>query len=195
MQANLSCALDQGTYPALVLRRREIVVCPQSAQQWYANEQPLCQGEKNHEHQRFEVHVHRDLVELSEGISITAVSFDAGDPYARASATDFGLYLDTLWKPPWSHGHVAWPDFELPADPGALVSALEDLLTRARAGQVVELGCLGGHGRTGTALACLATLTGRSPRDAVSWVRANYCAMAVETCEQEDFVISFPCGA
>jgi hypothetical protein len=36
--------------------------------------------------------------------------------------------------------------------------ALELLLDRARAGQRVEIGCYGGHGRTGTALACLAIL-------------------------------------
>jgi hypothetical protein len=174
-----------------VLSRREIVVCPQSAQHWYANEPEICHEDKDHEHQRFEVHVHRDVVALPEGTSITAVSFDADDPYARASAVDFGLYLDTQWLPPWPHGHLAWPDFGVPADPAALVNALDDLLTRARAGQVVELGCLGGHGRTGTALACLASLTGQPPRDAVSWVRANYCAMAVETREQEEFVSSF----
>ena len=171
-----------------------MLVCPQSAQHWYANEQALCREEKDHKHHRFEVHVHRDLVELPEGTSVTAVSFDADDPYARASAIDFGLYLDTQWMPPWPHAHVAWPDFGVPTDPGTLVTALEDLLTRARAGQAVELGCLGGHGRTGTALACLASLTGQPPRDPVSWVRANYCVKAVETREQEEFVSSFPCG-
>jgi hypothetical protein len=59
------------------------------------------------------------------------------------------------------------------------------LLERARLGERVEVGCLGGHGRTGTALACLAILTGHPPGEAVAWVRANYCADAVETAEQE----------
>ena len=51
---------------------------------------------------------------------------------------------------------------------------LADLLDRARHGQRVELGCLGGHGRTGTALAWLAVLAGELPDRAVSWVRKNF---------------------
>ena len=62
-------------------------------------------------------------------------------------------------------------------------------LDRARGGELVEIGCLGGHGRTGTALACLAILTGIPADEAVPWVRANYCARGVETIEQEAFVL------
>jgi hypothetical protein len=38
-------------------------------------------------------------------------------------------------------------------------------------------------------LACLAILTGHPRGEAVAWVRANYCAAAVETAEQEAFVV------
>ena len=75
------------------------------------------------------------------------------------------------------------------ADAIEVVSALRSVLDRARAGERVELGCLGGHGRTGTALACLAILSGHPPGEAVAWVRANYCTNAVETAEQEAFVV------
>jgi hypothetical protein len=167
-------------------------MCPRSGQRWYTDEQSRCLKEAEHAHQHFEVHIHRDLIELPDGTPITAVSLDADDPYGRATATDFGLYLDALWIPPWRHEHVWWPDFGVPTDGGALLAALHELLRRARVGQVVELGCLGGHGRTGTALACLATLTGQSSGEAVSWVRAKYCVEAVETREQEEFVSSFP---
>jgi len=53
-----------------------------------------------------------------------------------------------------------------------------------------EIGCLGGHGRTGTALACLAVLAGHSPADAVAWVRTHYCDHAVETDDQAAFVLT-----
>jgi hypothetical protein len=49
---------------------------------------------------------------------------------------------------------------------------------------------LGGHGRTGTALACLAALSGEPSQEAVVWVRTNYCPKAVETPEQAVFVAS-----
>ncbi len=76
---------------------------------------------------------------------------------------------------------------QCPGRSALVVAALESLLHRARAGQHVEIGCYGGHGRTGTALACLAILCGQAPDEAVTWVRATYCERAVETGEQEAF--------
>jgi protein-tyrosine phosphatase len=72
-----------------------------------------------------------------------------------------------------------------------VVTALEPLLDRARAGRRVEIGCYGGHGRTGTALACLAVLCGLPPSGAVTWVRSGYCERAVETEAQEAFARNF----
>jgi protein-tyrosine phosphatase len=79
----------------------------------------------------------------------------------------------------------------LPAHVDALRDALLGLIARADEGGAVEIGCLGGHGRTGTALACLAVLTGTPSADAVEWVRANYCREAIETDQQEALVRSF----
>jgi protein-tyrosine phosphatase len=138
-----------------------------------------------------ERHVHRTQVTLADGAPITGVTFLGPDPYARDKDPVFGLYLDERWSPPWSHAHVDWPDFGLPADPEAFRAALLDLLARARSGDAVELGCLGGHGRTGTALACLAILAGAPSDAAVAWVRSEYCERAVETPEQEAFVRAF----
>ncbi len=92
------------------------------------------------------------------GTTVVAVSHD--DQYDREVCSDFGLYLDQRWEPPWSHDHVDWPDFRLPSDAAGLREQLSSLLSRTRRGERVELGCVGGHGRTGTALACLAVLSG-----------------------------------
>ena len=102
-------------------------------------------------------------------------------------AAERAVHLDERWQPPWPHDLLDWPDFSVPGDPAPVVAALESLLQRARAGERVEIGCDGGHGRTGTALACLAVLCGHAPDDAVSWVRATSCERAVETDEQEAF--------
>ena len=136
-----------------------------------------------------ELHRHRDVVVLPDGTEIIASSFLPDEPYARDVPPDFGLYLDERWDPPWPHAHLDWPDFGIPADPAAVATELRALLERARAGERVEIGCLGGHGRTGTTLACLAKMTGSS--DAVAWVRENYCSHAVETSEQQIFVEKF----
>jgi protein-tyrosine phosphatase len=109
----------------------------------------------------------------------------------RDAPPDFGLYLDDRWQPPWSHDHVAWPDFGTPDDAVGLEAALTSLLHRAREGQHVEIGCLGGHGRTGTALACLAVIAGTPPDEAVAWVRSIYCDRAIESTNQEKFIANF----
>jgi len=51
--------------------------------------------------------------------------------------------------------------------------------------------CGGGHGRTGTALACLAVLDGVPGRAAVGYVRAHYGQRAVEAPWQRRFVERF----
>jgi len=164
-----------------------VVVCPECGTFWPEGGEPLC-ADPAHGRHLHEMHRHRTPVRLPDGTTVTAVSFDAADPYARDRRPDHGLYLDERWQPPWPHDHVAWPDFGVPADPAALEDALEDVRARARAGELVEIGCIGGHGRTGTALACLAVLCGHPPADAVAWVRAAYCPRAVETDDQAAFV-------
>jgi hypothetical protein len=136
-------------------------------------------------------HVHRTPVRFADGTTIMGVRFLGDDPYLREEAPGFGLYLDERWIPPWPHEHLDWPDFGVPEDLDLLRRALTDLLRRARKGELVEIGCLGGHGRTGTALACLAVLTGTPANEAVAWVRANYCYKAIETESQEHLVATF----
>jgi hypothetical protein len=170
---------------------RVVLVCAERGVHWYDGEaSPPC-TDATHEHGRFEVHRHRSTVVLPDGTTVTAVSFDPLDPYGRAERPDFGVYLDDRWQPPWPHARVAWPDFGVPDDARELVRALRSVHDRARAGERVEIGCLGGHGRTGTALACLAVLSGHPAGDATNWVRAAYCSDAVETPEQESFVAAF----
>ncbi len=48
----------------------------------------------------------------------------------------------------------------------------------------VVISCVGGHGRTGTALSILAALMGIVKTDPVKFVRDNYCDEAVETIKQ-----------
>jgi hypothetical protein len=170
---------------------RVVVACAECQVHWYFDYEPVKCTVPEHQHQRFEVHRHCSVVALPDGTVVTAVSFDALDPYARDRSPDYGLYLDGRWEPPWDHDHLDWPDFGVPDDETRVVVALRSVLDRARAGERVELGCLGGHGRTGTALACLVILCGHPPGEAVTWVRANYCALAVETAEQEAFVVGF----
>lgn len=76
----------------------------------------------------------------------------------------------------------------MPEDAESAARKIEAAFMRARRGELVEIGCLGGSGRTGTVLACMAVLAGVPPAEAVAWVRDAYKAEAVETVEQEDWV-------
>lgn len=174
-----------------VTETRVVVACAVRQVYWYPDAEPARCVDPGHEHRRFEVHRHRGPVTLPDGAAVAGVSFDPVDPYARDREPDYGLYLDPRWQPPWAHDHLDWPDFGVPDDSRPVVAALRSVRDRARAGEQVELGCLGGHGRTGTALACLAVLAGHEPTGAVAWVRAAYCPQAVETAGQEAFVAAF----
>jgi hypothetical protein len=169
-----------------------IVMACEERQLWWPMDasEPSC-TDPTHDHLEYEVHRHRTPVLLPDGSRIVAVSFDSSDPYSREACPDFGLYLDPRWSPPWPHDHVEWPDFGVPADSADLRTKLVQLLERSQSGELVELGCLGAHGRTGTALACLAVLAGVPARDAVAWVRNSYCDKAVETPGQMSFVGGF----
>lgn len=100
----------------------------------------------------------------------------------------FGFYLDEHWAPTWPADLVAWPDFGLPEEPEVAARQIVDAFGRAQRGELVEVGCLGGSGRTGTVLACMAILSGVAPGEAVEWVREAYRPEAVETAEQEAWV-------
>ncbi len=171
-----------------MLTVRRVVACTQCAVYWDEDRELARCRNGGHQHRVLETHLHLSPVVLPDGTQLTGVSFDPDGPYARVREPDYGLYLDHRWQPPWNHGHIDWPDFGVPADSQAVTTGLTDLLERARSGQRTEIGCLGGHGRTGTALACLAVLAGHPVTGAVAWVRSAYCPRAVETPAQEAFI-------
>lgn len=90
----------------------------------------------------------------------------------------------------WDARWVRWPDFRLPADRHDAQDALREAWRRAEA-ERVEIACAGGHGRTGTALACIAALDGVPPQRAVAFVREHYDPRAVETLWQRRYVRNF----
>ena len=125
-----------------------------------------------------------DWVELPSGLRVRGRRI--GD--RPADPADFLLALADGPAPPWPVRRIRWPDFRLPTDRVDALAALADALDRTRAGQLVEVACRGGRGRTGTALAALAVLDGLDPAAAVPWVRRGYDRRAVETPGQARWV-------
>jgi protein-tyrosine phosphatase len=122
---------------------------------------------------------------LIRGRGLAKPAPDGPDP-------DFGLYLlghgppDYEWETRW----IPWPDFRLPKDDEAARAAFQEAWQRAES-ERVEVACMGGSGRTGTALACIAVLDGVPATQAVAYVRANYSPKAVETPWQKKYVTQF----
>jgi protein-tyrosine phosphatase len=118
-----------------------------------------------------------------------------GRPEPEGPDPDYGLYLgsnrlrrrhDAGLR--WDHEWIRWPDFLLPLNWADARRRILGLHSRALAGEAVEVACHGGVGRTGTVLACLATLSGLGPDEAVAWVRENHHHRAVETAWQRRWV-------
>jgi hypothetical protein len=80
---------------------------------------------------------------------------------------------------------VPCKDFGVP-DPADVRDAVVETLNQALDGEQIYVGCMGGIGRTGTFLACLAKAAGENRP--VDYVRATYLEHAVETRAQEAFV-------
>ncbi|MGH3931465.1 MAG: protein-tyrosine phosphatase family protein [Pseudonocardiaceae bacterium] len=115
-----------------------------------------------------------------------------GRPLPEGPLPVFALYL--LGKQPpavaWEARWLRWPDFGLPSDYLDARDALQGAWRRAEV-ERVEIACRGGHGRTGTSLACLAVLDGVPAEQAVAYVREHYNVRAVETPWQRWYVRKF----
>lgn len=149
----------------------------------------------------------REPVDLCDGLTVFASAwFDR--PYRHRVDMDWpdvGFYLDGSWagaalvsspgfRPPFAGRRSTqmviypWPDMGLPRDLRRFKRALRWLLEQAAGGRRVEIGCAGGHGRTGSTLAALLILQGMSYRAAVRRIRRSYCRDAVESLEQSSML-------
>src|SRR5260370_30621533 len=87
-----------------------------------------------------------DSVTFPDGTRVLASGWferKTGEP-----TSDFGLYLDPQWTPHWPCVLLDWPDFGVPLDASRARREIRLAFERARAGDRVELPCVGGHGRT-----------------------------------------------
>jgi len=133
---------------------------------------------------------------------VVALSASMDRPMKNAPPpTDCGVYLATSWIPRtallWTNGSMgrqAAPGQEILAVdwPDRGVIPLEDLdrairwaWTRMVEGRSVDVGCQGGHGRTGTFAGALLVFTGMDTTAAIKAVRTRHCSHAIETKGQE----------
>ncbi len=88
-----------------------------------------------------------------------------------------------------------WPDGGI-IDDALLDWVVQFIIKRLNLGQEVEIGCMGGHGRTGTLLACvLGSMENIHASKAIKEVRKRYCEKAVETRKQVKLVGTYLGGS
>lgn len=131
----------------------------------------------------------QDAYELSDG---TCVHLSAHyDRAERTQTPTLAVYLDGAWKPDCVAYHIGWQDYGLPnLKDDDVLKVARAALAEARGGGMVEIGCLGAHGRTGTFVAILDCLSmdRASAELAIARVRKRHCHKAIETDEQEWYV-------
>lgn len=82
---------------------------------------------------------------------------------------------------------IDWPDMDVVEFPVEFWTDIRDYLQKEKKKMLIF--CVGGHGRTGTAVACLLVVSCNMTADAaISWIRKNYCGEAIENKWQEDYV-------
>jgi hypothetical protein len=98
------------------------------------------------------------------------------------------------WNPPDANEgalriHMPMPDRSSPPEPKEHIKMVDWVIEQLKLGKRIHIGCMGGHGRTGTTIAAIiAKATGNV--DAITWVRENYCKKAVESKVQVAYLVN-----
>lgn len=131
-------------------------------------------------------------VELPDGLIVWA-----SQNHSRKTGElipDYAVYLDRAWTPECIATLLPWPDFGLPGlSLRKVLEVVDNTRQLLKQGYAVEVGCIGGHGRTGTFLSLLIVAGGTDHETAIEWVREKYCHKAVENERQEWYVEAFHC--
>lgn len=131
-------------------------------------------------------------------------------PERPTPRVDVGVYFDFSWartspvltspgvKLPFDTESTSqsviidWPDREVPRLSVDVVRHLvEWMLGVLESGKTLEIGCIGGHGRTGTMAAVLLVEQGLDPVTAVLRVWKTYCPDAIESSDQLEYIMEY----
>lgn len=121
-----------------------------------------------------------------------------GGSCIEPAVTDADIYVGFDLSMARSHMSYPWEqgesflfyiqDMGVPKDPEQFKRLIDWIAEQLIAQKKVHLGCIGGHGRTGTVLSALVkVMTGET--DAVQYVRKHYCEKAVESESQVKFLM------
>jgi hypothetical protein len=116
---------------------------------------------------------------------------DTADLYIALN--DYENPIDSFGKLRFTKQRVItffFADGGTPLDTNKLTTILNVVHEYIIKGKHVHIHCIGGHGRTGTIIACyIGKYT--NIENPIEWVRENYCEKAIETTKQHNFIVSY----
>ncbi len=120
----------------------------------------------------------RDLANIFAVNKEAETAFSRTIKPERTNSPILTMFIPDYAAPSW--GREVWTD---------LAADLMDLMNN---GTDILVACMGGHGRTGMAVAILAGLMRPDiiGDDPLTWIRSVYCWEAVETLEQERYIFT-----
>ena len=147
----------------------------------------------------------RSPIAIGKWKVVVSASFDKSTPASYDQTPDFGVYLATTWgasitttpdfpteelgmKTVYPCLFYNWTDMKAPRD-ARIVELVGWMKTTIESGKIIDIGCVGAHGRTGTMLALLLIdIEGLGAKEAIAAVKERHCSHAIETWEQEDYI-------
>lgn len=106
----------------------------------------------------------------------------------KIEALTYSSKFFNRWGPERKIIFINWPDFEV-IEEDLYLHLVKYIVYWLKREKIVQIGCQGGHGRTGTlAAGVLAYSEGLSGEEATAEIRKKYCKKAVENQIQEKFV-------
>lgn len=118
--------------------------------------------------------------------------------HSRHKNVDLYVALDASMKHPLFDPGAKIPqcayypiqNMGIPNNPANFHALIERIIDVLASGGTVHVGCIGGHGRTGLVLAAVVASDDDTLDDPIEWVRTNYCKRAIESKEQEGFLVT-----
>jgi len=135
-------------------------------------------------------------IKISNGEVLGAARAHPQKGYDIYIGLDYGMQFQTKnwpWQKNGGTGPVEFlfpiPDMSVPKDVKNFKKMIVWMLGQLDDGKRIQVGCIGGHGRTGLVLAALVQVAGIAPRKAIQWVRKHHCKKAVESESQVKFLV------
>ena len=149
-----------------------------------------------------------DELELADGhvVYLSSYSGTRGKAFPVRGGPDAAVYMASSWiedgsmfsncggelRRPGEPAtlYIEWPDFGRIAVE-QLIRAVDWVLAMLEVCETFEVGCIGGHGRTGTLVAAVLVGQGMAADEAIAYVKREYCDKAIETQNQQWLVYEY----